>query len=496
MLNRELFEAKIDRTGEHHLWTGAIDQSGTGQFKVDGRIRSPAAIAWELAHGAVPEGHRAQSCPERRLCIRPEHLQLRKYGKKKTNDTNTIETETGETKHPGRPIGSMREVAPGKWKLTIDADRDTQGHRRRVTRTMRGTNNDATRALAVLVTEVQTGQRRPTANPALPGQSFVVDNLIDWYITFARDVRGLERTTVFGYAEVYRARLKDRIGHIDAERLTPADIDNAFGNMRRAGLSHSRMNNARAALSGAYKWGHRHGKVNANPTRGFELPKSMKVPKRTTAPEIDELLTLLAEASRTDPEFSPVLTLAATTGMRRGELSGLRRNRLKLDRNELRVERSISEIDGEIEDKPTKTHDTRIVRLDQATVDFLRDHLTAMDQRAQRNGVTVADDGFVFSREPNCARPMRPELMTRRMRRLRKQLGAGSLDFDATILAMRKWTSTELMDAGFNPATVSGRQGHTIQVMLTNYSSRRASADQAAADHLGAVVHQSLSGPD
>ncbi len=119
-----------------------------------------------------------------------------------------------------------------------------------------------------------------------------------------------------------------------------------------------------------------------------------------------------------------------------------------------------------------------------------------MDQRAQRNGVTVADDGFVFSREPNCARPMRPELMTRRMRRLRKQLGAGSLDFDATILAMRKWTSTELMDAGFNPATVSGRQGHTIQVMLTNYSSRRASADQAAAEHLGAVVHQSPSGPD
>ncbi len=28
--------------------------------------------------------------------------------------------------------------------------------------------------------------------------------------------------------------------------------------------------------------------VNANPTRGFELPKSMKVPRRTTAPEIDQ----------------------------------------------------------------------------------------------------------------------------------------------------------------------------------------------------------------
>ena len=107
--------------------------------------------------------------------------------------------------------------------------------------------------------------------------------------------------------------------------LTPADIDNAFGNMRRAGLSHSRMNNARAVLSGAYKWGRRHDKANANPMRGFELPKSIKAPRRTTAPEIDELLTLLPEAARTDPDFSPVLTLAATTGMRRGELSTLRR---------------------------------------------------------------------------------------------------------------------------------------------------------------------------
>jgi len=57
-------------------------------------------------------------------------------------------------------------------------------------------------------------------------------------------------------------------------------------------------------------------------------------------------------------------------------------------------------------------------------------------------------------------------------------------------LALRKWTSSELMDAGFNPAAVSGRQGHTVQVMLHHYSTRRQSADKAAAEHLGARVHQ------
>lgn len=479
-LHRELFESKVDRSGAHHLWTGAVDKSGTGQVRVDGRIRSPSSVAWELAHGEIPEGYRPQSCPEDRRCVHPDHITLQRYGRR--SNASPARADRGS--------GSMRETAPGKWKLTVDAGRDDKGRRRRVTRLVRGTKRDAAKALAVLCADVQTGERRPTAEPAKVGPSFTVDGLIDWYITFARDVRGLERTTVHGYDEVYTAWLKQRIGHINAERLTPADIDNAFGAMRRAGLSHSRMNNARAALSGAYKWARRHGKVTAHPMRAFELPKSTKVPKRTTAPEIDELRVLLAEAARSDPEFSPVLILAATTGMRRGELSGLRRNRINLDRGELRVERSISEIDGAVEDKPTKTHDTRLVRLDSATVDFLRAHLASLDERARSLGCTIAADGFVFSLDPSCSQPMRPELMTRRMRRLRKQLGATAADFDATILAMRKWTSTELMDAGFNPATVSGRQGHTVQVMLTNYASRRASADQAAADHLGSVVHQ------
>lgn len=45
------------------------------------------------------------------------------------------------------------------------------------------------------------------------------------------------------------------------------------------------------------------------------------------------------------------------------------------------------------------------------------------------------------------------------------------------------------MDAGFNPSLVSGRQGHTVQVVLQHYSKARRSADRAAAEHLGRRVH-------
>ena len=107
---------------------------------------------------------------------------------------------------------------------------------------------------------------------------------------------------------------------------------------------------------------------------------------------------------------------------------------------------------------------------------------------------SIRRDGFVFSLEPDCVAPMRPELMTRRMRNLRKTPRHHRSRLRRNILAMRKWTSTELMDAGFNPSAVSGRQGHTVQVMLNNYSSRRASADQAAADHLGNKVFGARTG--
>lgn len=175
--------------------------------------------------------------------------------------------------------------------------------------------------------------------------------------------------------------------------------------------------------------------------------------------------------------------------MRRGELSGLRRDRLHLDRKELVVDTAINDAGGVVIEKQTKTRSRRSVSLDDATIAVLEEHIAAMDTRAALCGTNVAADGFVFSLDPTCATPLRPELMTRRMRQLREEHGLTDGSFDATILALRKWTSSELMDAGFNPAAVSGRQGHTVQVMLHHYSTRRQSADKAAADHLGQAIH-------
>ena len=103
--------------------------------------------------------------------------------------------------------------------------------------------------------------------------------------------------------------------------------------------------------------------------------------------------------------------------------------------HEVIVDTAINDAGGIVVEKQTKTRSSRAVSLDGATVDLLRQHLAKMDTRAAAYGASVASDGFVFSLDPTCSTPLRPELLTRRMRRLRQELGVTDGSSDATILA-------------------------------------------------------------
>jgi hypothetical protein len=63
-------------------------------------------------------------------------------------------------------------------------------------------------------------------------------------------------------------------------------------------------------------------------------------------------------------------------------------------------------------------------------------------------------------------------------------------------VALRRFTSSELFDAGFNISVVARRQGHGPQVLVKHYAKARASPDRKAADYLGQVVHRRDAGSD
>ena len=315
------FEDHVDRSGDHHLWRGACTANGVGQVRVDGKLMTAPRIAWEITHGPLPSSARVSRCPDEPACVRVDHLSV--VG---APASDVVEVERPRSARGG---GSKRETSPGVWQLTVGLGVDDRGSARRTYRTMHGSEKEATRAMAAFVTEVDANE---VVMPASSSKAMTVDELVDWYVGFARDDRGLDHSTLVNYRHVYGLWLKGPIGHLRASQLSAKQIDGAFGLMRRAGLSRSRMNNARALLSGAYKWGRRHGYVHRDPVAGFELPTSSHVTKPTTPPEFEELIGVLDAADLYDPGLAPILKLGAVTGMRRGELSGLRRDRVNLDR--------------------------------------------------------------------------------------------------------------------------------------------------------------------
>jgi integrase len=318
------------------------------------------------------------------------------------------------------------------------------------------------------------------------------------------------------------------------------------------------MNDARSLYVPLFRWAKRRRIVARSPMAEFELPTSRHIAREHVPPEVDQLCRYLEAALEVVPDVAPVLTLGAVTGMRRGELVGLRRSRLDPRNGRIRVDAAYA--NGR-RVKTTKTRTERDVALDPASVAMLQAHCERMDERAAMCGVTIGPDGFVFSLEPDCSAAMDADYVTKQVARLKDHLGiadkrpdtivredealrlyrsepaprpagrsgpalaggisykeigrrlgrserwaqlavasaerreaaakAGTTEvFDGSIIALRKFASSELLDAGFNVSAVAQRQGHGPQVLVKHYAKSRPSADRKAAEHLGQVVHR------
>jgi integrase len=542
---RDRFESKVDRSGVHHVWTGSKKADGTGKMKVDSKAVTAQRVAWELAHGPLPPGTEVQACPENRACVRIEHLSPRRLPSGRRGTGRRSRSRGG---------GSKVEVRPGVWKLSVSAGRFDDGSVRRVHRTVRaGTAAESARLLAEFVTEVR--------NSRLPDKKadrdITIDEAIERFLTeYLLGEKGRDPSTIRNYRGVHAKWFSLEIGGRRVADVDEAAIDRIFGRMRRANLSASRLHDARNLYQPFFRWATRRGIIRRSPVADFELPTSSHVATEHTPPEVDQLCLYLRAAVEVVPDAAPALVLGAVTGMRRGELVGLRRSRLFPNQGKITVDTA----SDNRRVKTTKTRKVRDVAVDPETMAMLLRHCVSMDERAAACGVEVAHEAFVFSLEPDCSLPMGADYLTKRVAVLKEYLGIGSKRpevvaredaalglfrqparrrprgktgpvlrggmsyeeigrrlgrstrwaleavaaaerreatarrgsadiFDGSIVALRKFTSSELLDAGFNISLVAQRQGHGPQVLVKHYARSRPSADRKAAEHLGQVVH-------
>lgn len=368
--------------------------------------------------------------------------------------------------------GHIQQRGKTSWRVKAYIGRDVDGVRRYVERTVRGSRRDAEIELTRLLVEVDEG-RHAAAGPV------VFSELLDRWLDVKR--RTVEPKTIDSYEWVARKYIRPRFGGDKVGSLRTVDLDEFYGELHDRGLSARTVRICHTVLRQSLDQARRWGFIARNPAIDATPPPQRR--REITAPTVEQVNRILTAARKDDPGFGTYLWILAATGCRRGEACALRWSDIDLDGAEVVIRRSISQVGDELREKDTKTHQSRRVSIDEATVDVLRTHRRRVLERQLAAGEPLADDALLFCDTEG--HPWRPDVCTNRFRRLRTKVGLDGI----RLHDLRHFVATVLGGAGIPIATISGRLGHRDNATTLNlYTHVMPATDQQAAAHLGALL--------
>jgi integrase len=298
-----------------------------------------------------------------------------------------------------------------------------------------------------------------------------VGYLLDEWLQVARHSPANRYTTETRIAKWIRPTLGDEpIGKVTTQRL-----DRFYVDLEREGLAPGTVVRLHGILRAAFAQAVRWDWLDKNPAQGCSLPE---VGNPTPVSPTGDIVRQLLDAAPAD--FAAFLRLVAVTGMRRGEACALRRSDLDLDAGVVRKARAISQ--GV--ERATKTGARYAIAIDPGTAEAVAQHVRDMDERAAEFDLHVAADAFVFSNEPDCAQPWRPDGVTQRLDRLCERIGV-----KVRLKDLRDFMVTSLLESGQSVRTVAGRAGHArASTTLTHYAAWVPASDRKAADQIGELL--------
>jgi integrase len=251
------------------------------------------------------------------------------------------------------------------WTVVYD---EQAGDAKRRQRTKGGfaTKRDAQRFLTDTLARMERGSY------AAPSKLTVADYLTgEWLPAVHGTLRPLSHDR---YARVVRLYIKPQIGATRLQALSGGHLNAMYAGLEASGLSVSTVRLVHAVLSRALRAAERWGRVPRNVARMADPPARGR--SRAQAWTAGELRRFLEHVQ--DDRLFPLWRLAATTGMRRGELAGLTWRWLDLDAARLSVEQQLVPTRGGCTFGPPKSaRSRRTVALYVETVDVLRAHREA-----------------------------------------------------------------------------------------------------------------------
>lgn len=301
-----------------------------------------------------------------------------------------------------------------------------------------------------------------------------------WFENYAKlKVRPSSHQTYKGYINNH---IKPYVGSIPLSKLTSLDLQKLYkmllteGRIDRIesknqpkGLSAKTVRNINQIISSALNLAKEQKLLSSNPADACALPK-VEHREMKTLP-VEQLTSFLREAKETGVYEMYYIELA--TGLRRGELLGLKWQDIDMVNGTIRVQRQVARIDGEIVEAPLKTKNSY------RNVSIGPDAIEVLKEQKKKAG----DSEYVFP-SPNGG-PISPDSVLNMLHRVLERAGLPKIRFHD----LRHTFATLALQNGVDIKTVSGMLGHfSAGFTLDTYAHVTTSAQREAANTMGGVL--------